>query len=161
MNEYFRLAAQTDHPAIVEMQMDVEPTTLEHHMNFVVHRRDLVAYHVLVKLEREKPQELIGAFCLLQRNSESIEISSVIVKKEYRGRGVGKRLLQRAISQIEALKFSEACLRTLTTNLTMQSVALKCGFQLASTDGITKEYSYAVDPNYHRRSPCPTFVPAP
>ena len=53
----------------------------------------------------------------------------IIVDPDYRGKGVGSRLLEKAIQKAEFLGFEKICLSTFHTNSNAISLYKKFGFQ--------------------------------
>jgi len=158
-NVYFRTLAESDHVTVVGLSSDTEPSTVEKHLRFVRNSPHLLSYYVMIKTEREKPQEIVGAFCLLQMNSASVEIGNVVVRQDLRGKGLGKKLIQFAINRVRELKYSEAFLRTGLDNVAMQTVARTQGMKHVGDNGIHKEYSIVFDPNWRRPDVQPRRVP--
>ena len=150
MNTYFRSIAESDHVEVVGLATDVEPTTVEKHLRFVKHNAHLLAYHVLILMERGKPQQIVGAFCLLQKDSMSVEIGNVVVRKDLRGKGLGKKLIRFGLYRVQELKYSEAFLRTSLDNIAMQMIARQLGMREVGSNGIHKEFSSVFDTNWRR-----------
>ena len=58
------------------------------------------------------------------------EIASIAVDKEYRGKGLSERLLEKAIHELEEMRSPRIVLFTKTNNRAMQGLARKMGFKI-------------------------------
>ncbi len=79
-------------------------------------------------------EELVGVFVLIQTDSEIYEIVNIVVKEEYQGRGVGKKLIQEAID--EAKKLGARFIEIGTGNSSILQLRLyqKSGFRIIGID---------------------------
>ena len=91
--------------------------------------------HILVAAREETPVGFIN-FTVRQtilHRSPSALIDELIVAEEYRGKGVGKQLVQAAIDECRQLGCCEVEVSTEKTNLKAREFYKKCGFEQKGT----------------------------
>ncbi|MCA0989063.1 GNAT family N-acetyltransferase [Guptibacillus algicola] len=84
--------------------------------------------------------EVLGAYVLLQKDS-IVEIVNIVVDEGYRGKGIGKKLLQDAL--FNAIQMGAETVEIGTGNSSIGQLALyqKCGFRMMEiVQGYFEEY---------------------
>ena len=82
-----------------------------------------------------------------------------MIRKDLRGKGLGKKLIEFAVKKVEELRYSEAFLRTDLDNVAMQTVARTQGMRHVGDNGVHREFSVVFDPNWKRPNMQPRGLP--
>lgn len=82
----------------------------------------------------EIDQQVIGAYVLLEKTLDTIELKNIVIKDEFQGQGLGKKLLVHSIEQ--ARKKGYQALEVGTGNSSIGQLAFyqKCGFRMIGID---------------------------
>jgi len=82
----------------------------------------------------EIDQQVIGAYVLLEKTLDTIELKNIVIKDEFQGQGLGKKLLVHSIEQ--ARKKGYQALEVGTGNSSIGQLAFyqKCGFRMIGVD---------------------------
>ncbi|MFC5528345.1 GNAT family N-acetyltransferase [Cohnella yongneupensis] len=79
-------------------------------------------------------EELIGEFVLIQTNPDTYEIVNIAVQEEYQGRGIGKKLIQKAIEEAEKLGAKSIEIGTGNSSIQQLRLYQKSGFRIIGID---------------------------
>lgn len=90
------------------------------------------SHYIVAKLDGE-----ILGFAGIWKSVDDIHITDIVVKKSYRGNGIGSFLLQKLIELTKKLEFSELTLEVNANNEIARKLYLKFGFKEL---GVRKKY---------------------
>lgn len=90
------------------------------------------SHYIVAKIHTE-----IVGFAGIWKSVDDVHITDIVVKKDFRKRGIGSLLLQKLISISKELKFKELTLEVNSNNEPAQKLYLKFGFKEL---GIRKKY---------------------
>lgn len=82
-------------------------------------------------------QEVQGVYILMEQTPNQPEIMNIAVKKESRGRGIGKLLLQDALNRAEEMGATSVEIGTGNSSIAQLALYQKCGFRMC---GIIKGF---------------------
>lgn len=90
------------------------------------------SYYIVAKLNAE-----IVGFAGIWKSVDDVHITDIVVKKDFRKKGIGSLLLEKLISLTKELKFKELTLEVNSNNEPAKKLYLKFGFKEL---GIRKRY---------------------
>ncbi len=82
----------------------------------------------------EKNDQLIGVYVLLPTRPQTIEIVNIAVDEPYQGKGVGKYLLQHAITAAQTMGYTTIEIGTGNSSIGQLALYQKCGFRIVGVD---------------------------
>ncbi len=82
----------------------------------------------------EKNDQLIGVYVLLPTRPQTIEIVNIAVDEPYQGKGVGKYLLQHAITAAQTMGYATIEIGTGNSSIGQLALYQKCGFRIVGVD---------------------------
>lgn len=82
----------------------------------------------------EKNDQLIGVYVLLPTRPQTIEIVNIAVDEPYQGTGVGKYLLQHAITAAQTMGYATIEIGTGNSSIGQLALYQKCGFRIVGVD---------------------------
>ncbi|MFD1773028.1 GNAT family N-acetyltransferase [Paenibacillus rhizophilus] len=91
------------------------------------------------------PRKPAGAFILLSRDAETVEIINIAVREDVQGQGIGKRLLQAALEQAKSSQTKAIEVGTGNSSLDQLAFYQKCGFRIIGVDRDFFVRNYAED----------------
>ncbi|HZH62006.1 MAG TPA: GNAT family N-acetyltransferase [Metabacillus sp.] len=97
----------------------------------------------------EIDQQVIGAYVLLEKTIETIEIKNIVIKDEFRGQGLGKKLLLHSIKQARKKGYQALDVGTGNSSIGQLAFYQKCGFRMIGVDldFFTRHYSEVIIEN--------------
>lgn len=92
---------------------------------------------------------MIGVCVLLQKGPELIEIMNIAVDEQYHGRGIGRQLIEHAISHAREQGYKMIEIGTGNSGIGQLALYQKCGFRITGVDRdfFTRNYSEAIYEN--------------
>mgnify|MGYP001454455990 CR=1 FL=1 len=78
--------------------------------------------------------DIVGEFVLIHTHPQTIEIVNIAVKEEYQGKGIGKKLLIKAIEEARQLKAKSIEIGTGNSSIHQLRLYQKCGFRITGID---------------------------
>jgi ribosomal-protein-alanine N-acetyltransferase len=119
-------------PSDADALITIEQSSSPHPWSMEVWHRELQAPHSRIVVAQKVGAELIG-YCLYWIIEEEIEVQNIAVAPAYRGRGVGKVLLESVLQRTQA----KAMLEVRKSNTVARALYEKCGFEV---DAIRPRY---------------------
>ena len=75
-------------------------------------------------------EKIIGVIAIKKNNSELYEIMNIAVDEEYRGKGIGKRLIDKALEEVKALEGKKVIIGTGNSSIVPLMLYQKSGFRI-------------------------------
>ncbi|MCY1691372.1 GNAT family N-acetyltransferase [Exiguobacterium sp. SL14] len=82
----------------------------------------------------ERNDQLIGVYVLLPTRPQTIEIVNIAVAEMHQGKGVGKYLLQHAITTAQTMGYATIEIGTGNSSIGQLALYQKCGFRIVGVD---------------------------
>jgi len=82
----------------------------------------------------ERNDQWIGVYVLLPTRPQTIEIVNIAVAESYQGKGVGKYLLQHAITTAKTMGYTTIEIGTGNSSIGQLALYQKCGFRIVGVD---------------------------
>ena len=82
----------------------------------------------------ERNNQWIGVYVLLPTRPQTIEIVNIAVAESYQGEGVGKYLLQHAITTAKKMGYTTIEIGTGNSSIGQLALYQKCGFRIVGVD---------------------------
>nr|WP_294749543.1 GNAT family N-acetyltransferase [uncultured Exiguobacterium sp.] len=82
----------------------------------------------------ERNNQWIGVYVLLPISPQTIEIVNIAVDEPYQGKGVGKYLLQHAITAAQTMGYTTIEIGTGNSSIGQLALYQKCGFRIVGVD---------------------------
>ncbi|EFM08545.1 GCN5-related N-acetyltransferase [Paenibacillus curdlanolyticus YK9] len=82
----------------------------------------------------EQDRAIIGVYVLLPTHPGTVELMNVAVDERLQGQGFGKRLVNHAISQARASRFTSIAVGTGNSGVGQLALYQKCGFRIVGVD---------------------------
>lgn len=79
-------------------------------------------------------EKIIGVFVLVPLDDETVELKNIAIHELYQGKGIGKKLVLRAIEQSKELGYKRIEVGTGNSSLNQLALYQKCGFRMISVD---------------------------
>lgn len=97
----------------------------------------------------EMDKRIIGVYVLLQKGPELIEIMNIAVDEQHHGRGIGKQLIEHAISHAREQGYKTIEIGTGNSGIGQLALYQKCGFRITGVDRdfFNRNYSEAIYEN--------------
>ncbi len=101
--------------------------------------------------------ECVGVFVLLRTRPETMEIVNVAVREDQQGRGIGKKLVQKALEAARELNAKTVEIGTGNSSLQQLGLYQKCGFRMVGvdTDFFVRHYE---EPIFENGIPCRDMI---
>jgi len=78
--------------------------------------------------------EVVGEFVFIHTHPHTIEIVNIAVKEEYQGKGIGKKLLERAVEEARRIGAKSLEIGTGNSSIFQLRLYQKCGFRITGID---------------------------
>lgn len=82
----------------------------------------------------EKESAVVGVYVLLPTRPETVELVNVAVAESMHGQGIGKKLVQRAISTAREARYRTLEVGTGNSGIGQLALYQKCGFRIVGVD---------------------------
>lgn len=76
----------------------------------------------------------VGVLVLYQLDAETLEIKNIAVSPEFQGQGIGRFLIENAISMATFEQFNTVCIRTANSSIGQLCLYQKMGFELSEIE---------------------------
>lgn len=83
----------------------------------------------------ELEQEIVGVYVLLPTRPETVELVNIAVKEELQGKGLGKRLISKAVQTAKQEGYKTIEVGTGNSSIGQLALYQKCGFRITTVDG--------------------------
>ncbi|MBW5448099.1 GNAT family N-acetyltransferase [Cohnella sp. CFH 77786] len=87
--------------------------------------------HCFIAIHDERT---VGEFVLLHTHPRTIELVNIAVKEEYHGKGLGRKLVERAVEEARKLKAKSIEIGTGNSSFKQLALYQKCGFRVSGID---------------------------
>ncbi len=101
----------------------------------------------------EQNSIIIGAYVLLAKTCNTIEIMNIAVSEKYQGKGIGKKLIKHAVTVSKEKGFTRIEIGTGNSSIGQLALYQKCGFRFVEIekDFFLKNYE---EPIFENGIPC-------
>ncbi|HWO78263.1 MAG TPA: GNAT family N-acetyltransferase [Bacillus sp. (in: firmicutes)] len=82
----------------------------------------------------ESEQEIFGVYVLIPTRPKTVELVNIAVAESYRGKGIGKQLVDSAIQKAKAGGFKTIEIGTGNSSIGQLVLYQKCGFRIIGVD---------------------------
>lgn len=79
-------------------------------------------------------EDVIGVFVILKTRPETIEIVNVAVREDFQGKGIGKKLVLKAIERAKEEQIRTIEIGTGNSGISQLALYQKCGFRIVGID---------------------------
>ncbi|MFJ5964541.1 GNAT family N-acetyltransferase [Bacillus sp. NPDC093026] len=79
-------------------------------------------------------QDIIGVYVLSPTSKDIVEIMNIAVKEAWQGRGIGKQLVNHAISEVKKTGAQSIEIGTGNSSIAQLAIYQKCGFRMTSIE---------------------------
>ncbi|WP_429372897.1 GNAT family N-acetyltransferase [Paenibacillus sp. DS2015] len=77
---------------------------------------------------------IVGQFVLIHTHPQTLEIVNIAVKEAYQGKGIGRKLIIKAIEEAKLLKATSIEIGTGNSSIQQLGLYQKCGFRITGID---------------------------
>ncbi|WNC17328.1 GNAT family N-acetyltransferase [Brevibacillus brevis] len=82
----------------------------------------------------EQDGVIVGVYVLLPTRPDTVELVNVAVDEAHQGKGIGKRLVQHAVTQAKQLGYKTIEVGTGNSSVDQLALYQKCGFRITGVD---------------------------